>query len=48
MRNLFKVLLNGLFINNFEYISRIILVFPSLNLNKYMPAGKDNYLNLFK
>ena len=29
----------GVFTVNFEQISHIALVFPLLNLNKYMPAG---------
>ena len=31
---------SGAFIVNFEQISPIVLMFPMLNLNKEMPAGK--------
>ena len=31
---------SGVFIVNFERILNILLVFPLLTLNKYMPAGK--------
>ena len=35
--------LSGDFIVNFEQILHIVLVFPLLNLNKYMPASDSFY-----
>ena len=40
IRATFLTWLSGVFIVNFEYISYIVLVFPLLAFNNYMPAGK--------
>ena len=35
---------SGVFNLNFEQISHVALVFPLLNLNKYMPGGSQHFL----
>ena len=52
---MFKVnnIVNNIVIVNFEHISHLVLVFLSLTLSRYMPAGEillgqQRHLNLFK